>query len=74
MKTGGRSKLSKRDKLSEMTEDELKTLSLQKKKNGCYTSRAIAAQRKLWDQFHYPTHDKEYDNGYETVDIVTQQY
>lgn len=73
--------MSERGKLSEMTEDELKELSLQKKKNGCYTSRALAAQRKLWDQFHYPINNYVeeydggyYDNGYETVDIVTQQY
>lgn len=73
MKTGG-SELSERIKLSKMTENELRELSLQKKKNGCYTSRALAAQRKLWEKSHYPTHDEEYDNGYEVIDALRRQY
>lgn len=66
--------MSERIKLSKMTENELRELSLQKKKNGCYTSRALAAQRKLWEKSHYPTHDEEYDNGYEVIDALRRQY
>lgn len=66
--------MSERSKLSEMAEDELKALSLQKKKNGCYTSCALAAQRKLWEKSYYPTYDEEYDNGYEVIDALRRQY
>lgn len=66
--------------INKMTEKELKLLAVQKKKNGCYTSRALAAQRKLWEESHYPTNYLEeykngsYDNGYEVIDILSLQY
>lgn len=33
-------------KYTEMTEEELKILSNKKKKDGCYTQQALAAQKK----------------------------
>lgn len=37
-------------KLDSMTKEELRTVSLQKKKNGCATSAALIAQFILWEE------------------------
>lgn len=36
-------------KLKEMTYEQLREVSLQRKSNGSFTSKALQAQRMLWD-------------------------
>lgn len=68
-------------KYTKMSEEELKILANNKKKNGCYTQQALAAQRELWCRTHYEIDnaleeycDGYYDDGYKELDILSQQY
>lgn len=42
-------------KLKEMTYEQLREASLQRKSNGSFTSKALQAQRMLWDINHWGT-------------------
>ena len=40
--------------LMQLTDDELHEISMQRKKNGCYTKQALEAQRILWTRADRP--------------------
>ena len=68
-------------KYTKMSEEELKILANNKKKNGSYTQQALSAQRELWKRTHYEIDNTleeycggYYDDGYKEIDILSQQY
>lgn len=62
-------------KLKEMTYEQLREVSLQRKSNGSFTSKALQAQRMLWDINHWGNSKKStIDNGYVDKNIHDIDY